>query len=148
MAYYKKIAFLVLFLTAVSCNEKLLEKPENLIDRGKMVVILKDVAVLNAAKTTNVSVLRENNVDIMNYIYRKHGIDSLQFVESDKYYASVPEEYKSIYQEVESSLEKDQNAFKDAKEVRDSLRRIELEERQARVQRTKDSLQEISGSKK
>lgn len=131
-----------------SCSEKLLEKPENLIAKDQMVAILKDVAIVNAAKTTNMSVLREHEVDPMTYIYDKHGIDSLQFVESDKYYASIPSEYKEIYEKVEAILEKEQNEFKSAKDLRDSIRRIETERKREKAKKTKDSLQEIARKKK
>jgi len=128
-----------------------MEKPENLIARDKMVTILKDLAVVNAAKTTNVGLMRENNVKPMDYIFKKHGIDSVQFVESDKYYASLPVQYESIYREVESRLEKEQNILKKAKEVRDSLKLLETERKRemdnAKKQKIKDSLAQTSGKK-
>ncbi|AYN69407.1 DUF4296 domain-containing protein [Euzebyella marina] len=147
MAIKLKIVLFCSVVLLCACNDQLIEPPENLIGKDKMVLILKDVAIINAAKTTNVSVLRENNVDIMEYIYAKYDVDSLQFVESDKYYASLPAEYKTMYLNVEALLEKDQNVFKEAKEVQDSIKRIELERKQEEAQRVKDSLREISESK-
>ena len=52
-----------------------------------------------------------------------------------------------MYLNVEALLEKDQNVFKEAKEVQDSIKRIELERKQEEAQRVKDSLREISESK-
>ncbi|WP_209401794.1 DUF4296 domain-containing protein [Pseudozobellia sp. WGM2] len=143
----KKINILFLVLCLCSCNEKLLEKPDGLIAKDKMVQVLKDVAIINAAKTTNISVLRDNNVEPMTYVFEKHGIDSLQFAESDRYYASLPGEYQDIYKKVEAILENEQNVFKEAKAEQDSLRRLEMEQKQKEAKRVKDSLQEISRNK-
>ena len=63
----------------------------------------------------------------MDYIYTKHGIDSLQFVESDLYYASNPVLYKEIYQNVENRLKSDTKAIEDVKKEKrkqDSIARI------------------------
>jgi len=150
MLYFKmKRAFILTILVCLtSCSEKLLEKPQNLIARDKMVEVLKDLAKVNAAKTTNAAILRDNNIDPMAYIFVKHGIDSIQFVESDKYYASLPIEYERIYREVESILEKEQAIFNEAKAVEDSLRLQKKEQKQERLkkQKTTDSLAQTSGN--
>ena len=36
-----------------SCAEELVEKPDNLIPEDKMVAIIKEMAIVNAAKATN-----------------------------------------------------------------------------------------------
>ena len=144
----KRAFILTILVCLTSCSEKLLEKPQNLIARDKMVEVLKDLAKVNAAKTTNAAILRDNNIDPMAYIFVKHGIDSIQFVESDKYYASLPIEYERIYREVESILEKEQAIFNEAKAVEDSLRLQKKEQKQERLkkQKTTDSLAQTSGN--
>lgn len=142
----KKAFILTILVCLTSCSEKLLEKPENLIARDKMVEVLKDLAKVNAAKTTNAAILRDNNIDPMAYIFVKHSIDSIRFVESDKYYASLPIEYESIYRDVESILEKEQAILNEAKAVEDSLR-LQKKER-LKKQKTTDSLAQTSGNKK
>lgn len=148
----KKAFILAIFTWLTSCSEKLLEKPENLIARDKMVEVLKDLAIINAAKTTNSAKLREKNIDPMAYIFEKYSIDSVQFVESDKYYASLPVQYESIYKEVESRLDKEQQVLKDAKKLKDSLKLLETEQKQqmerVKRQKTTDSLAQTSGNKK
>ena len=124
-----KIYFLPLLLLGLfSCNEKLLEEPEDLIPEDKMVEILTDLAIVNAAKSTNVAVLQDQGIEPMDYIFEKYDIDSLQFVESDRYYASLPPEYEDIYKRVESRLEEQAKTLEQAKRVSDSLRRVESEE--------------------
>jgi len=118
----------VVLLSLLSCNENLLEKPEDLIPEDKMVAILTDLAIVNAAKSTNMAVLQDSDIEPMDYIFKKYDIDSLQFVESDRYYASLPPEYEEIYKRVESKLEEQAKTMEEAKRVNDSLRRMESEE--------------------
>lgn len=121
----------IVIISLLSCNDSLLEKPDNLIPEHKMVEVLKDLALVNAAKSTNMAVLQDNGIEPMAYIFEKHDIDSLQFVESDRYYASLPPEYERIYKKVESKLEKETKILEKAKEAKDSLLRIEQENRNA-----------------
>ena len=119
----KPILLIVAILVLVSCGEKLVEPPEDLIPKDKMTDVLYDLAVLNAAKNTNASILKNNNIETMQYLYEKYGIDSVQFVKSDAYYASIPLEYQAIYKTVESRLEKKKKQMKDArKKINDSTR--------------------------
>ncbi|CAZ95361.1 Conserved hypothetical protein [Zobellia galactanivorans] len=131
-----------MFLVLVSCNETLLEKPENLIPQEKMVEILQDLAIVNAAKTTNLEVLRENGIEPMDYIFKKYDIDSLQFVESDRYYASLPVEYEKIYKKVETNLEKKSKELEEQKKLNDSIRvaKEKLEREKAKAKKAKDTL--------
>lgn len=116
------LAIVLIFFSFIACNEKLLEEPKNLIPKERMVEILQDLAIVNAAKTTNLQVLRDNGVEPMGYIFNKYSIDSLQLVESDRYYASLPVEYEKIYKEVEANLERDAKALENQKKINDSLR--------------------------
>lgn len=116
--------FLLVFLMVVSCAEKVVEEPENLIPKEKMVDILHDLAILNATKTTIGAKLDETGIDIMEFLYKKYQIDSTQFSESDLYYASLPLEYQAIYTEVETRLDMRQKAMEEATEKKnDSIRK-------------------------
>tara|TARA_R110000796_G_scaffold250788_4_gene380680 strand:+ start:34179 stop:34592 length:414 start_codon:yes stop_codon:yes gene_type:complete len=111
----KIIAFIFLLLLVSSCVEKIIKEPENLISKDKMTAIFYDLAIVTAAKNTNNEILEKNNIEAMNYIYTKHGIDSLQFIESDLYYASIPLVYKEIYENVEKKLKAEMKVMEDAK---------------------------------
>lgn len=120
----KKLLFLLVFLMVVSCAEKVVEEPDNLIPKEKMVDILHDLAILNTTKTTIGAKLDESGIDIMEFLYKKYQIDSTQFSESDLYYASLPLEYQTIYTEVETRLDKRQKAMEEATEKKnDSIRK-------------------------
>lgn len=106
-----------------------MEPPEDLIPQEKMVAILHDLALINAAKNSNPSVLENNNIEPMRYIYSKYGIDSLQFVSSDVYYASIPLVYEAIYRKVSTQLESEKKKIQDAlKQNNDSVRKATVKQ--------------------
>ena len=116
-----------------------MEQPENLIPKEKMVEILRDLAILNAGRTTNVAILHKNDVEPMPYLYAKYDIDSTQFSNSDLYYASIPEEYEDIYAKVEARLETEKEEIEENKRVNDSLK-IKAREKKREATGTTDSL--------
>ena len=83
-----------------SCQNAIVEKPHNLIDEDKMVDILFDISVLEAIKVTNPKSLETRKINTNRYIFQKYKIDSLQFVKSDLYYSSDPDNYGEIYKKV------------------------------------------------
>ncbi|MBT8306032.1 MAG: DUF4296 domain-containing protein [Maribacter sp.] len=105
----------------ISCGEKLMEKPEDLIPKEKMINILKDMTILNSAKSTNISVFHDNKIEPTSFIFSEYGIDSLQFVTSDRYYASLPNEYEAMYIEIEKQLEAEEKEVTEAKRIKDSV---------------------------
>lgn len=133
----KKFCFLLLVILAFSCGEKVVEEPNNLIEKEKMIAIYYDLAIYNSIRSTNPASLKENNIDeIMPYLYKKHSIDSLQYVSSDKYYASIPLEYQLMYEEVESRLLA-------ASEVYDEARKKRADSIKAANEKRSDSIQKL-----
>lgn len=106
-----KVSLLLLVLALVACGEKLVEKPENLIPEEKMVSVLYDMALLDAIKSSHPQVIARNNIYVMDFLYEKYGIDSLQFVNSDLYYASIPSKYQAIYKAVEERLTRERDSI-------------------------------------
>jgi len=97
--------FIVLLLLGIACSEKVIEKPEDLIPREKMIDIYFDLSLINSGKAIDPKTLENNQIEPMSYIYNKYAIDSAQFVSSDLYYAAIPLEYEAIYRTLESRLE-------------------------------------------
>lgn len=89
-----------------------------------MVDVLNDLSILSAAKTANNSKLDNSGIETMKFVFDKHGIDSAQFVVSDRYYASRPVEYESIYSKVEVLLEAEAKRRKEIKILKDSLKQV------------------------
>lgn len=116
------VAVLILL---VSCGEKIIEEPENLIPEEQMAAILYDVAILNGFKSTDPGLLKKNGIELMPLIFKKYDIDSTQFVQSDVYYASVPLKYQQIYEMVEARIEIEVDVFeKERNRIGDSIRKI------------------------
>ena len=102
----KKVSVLFFcFALFVGCQNNPIEKPDNLIDEDKMVDIMFDITVLEAMKSQTTLVLETNKINPNTYIYKKYNIDSLQFANSDKYYASDVKKYKEIFDAVNKRIE-------------------------------------------
>jgi len=103
----KRISLLIfIFGLCFACNRvEKPKKPDNLIAKNKMVDILFDVIVFNAAKGTVKKVLENSTVTPDVYIYEKHQIDSLQFVKSNEYYAYDIKDYERMIDQVEEKIE-------------------------------------------
>jgi len=82
------------------------KKPKNLISKTKMVNVLLDLNLINAVpRGENKKKLENNNLITAQYIYKKHGIDSLQFALSNDYYAFYVDDYEAVFKKVKDSLE-------------------------------------------
>ena len=113
----------LLFLIVVGCAEKVVEPPADVIPREKMITILYDLALLNATNSSFRNVMQKQNKQMMELLYERHNIDSLQLAQSDLYYASKPLEYEYIYEQIESRLKKKQKSLEDAKkQANDSIK--------------------------
>jgi len=118
----KNLFVILLALLLTSCGEKLLDKPEDLIPKDRMINILKDMTILNAARNANVTVFHDYKIEEpTTFVFSKYGVDSLQFVTSDKYYASLPNEYEAMYTEIEKQLDNEKEQMSEAKKIKDSL---------------------------
>jgi hypothetical protein len=93
-----------------------IEKPENLIPRDKMVDILFDLSLINAGKAIDPIVMQESQIEPMSYVFSKYEIDSAQFVQSDLYYAAIPLEYEAIYEAVKERLEAEKARLQEEKD--------------------------------
>lgn len=134
------VLFIPVFMIFFSCAEKVVEEPENLIPKEKMTEILHDLAILNAAKSSATKKFKDSGLDVMEFLYKKYDIDSAQFSQSDLYYASMPLEYQSIYERVETMLKQQ----KDTLEAMEKRRNDSV--RKANLKRT-DSLKKIQEAK-
>ncbi len=115
--------FMVFILLVVACNEKVIEKPENLIPREKMIDIYFDLSLINAGKAIDPDALENSGIEPMSYIFKKYAVDSAQFVSSDLYYAAIPVEYEAIYKTLETRLEEHRMGIVEERErVSDSVR--------------------------
>ena len=117
----KVVIFILIF---ISCSEN--SKPDNLMSENQMVDFLFDINIINSSRAfRNISELNYYNIKDT-FLYKLHNIDSLQFVNSNKYYSSNPKQYLRIY----SKMQKKMIAIRDS---------IDLE-LQNNTQKIKDSI--------
>ena len=99
------IFFILFILTLLGCqNITKPEKPKNLIGKDKMVEILAETYLINAARSVNNGAILAKGIKIDSLIYNKFEVDSLQFAKSNAYYASDVNSYIEIIQQVETRL--------------------------------------------
>lgn len=98
-------------MVVFACQNTVVEKPDNLIDKDMMVDIIYDLSLLEAIRSSNYGSLESRKIDPTTYIYKKYKIDSLQFAKSDRYYASDIDVYSGIYDRVSKRLENNRNAI-------------------------------------
>lgn len=95
----------ILCATLFSCGKEVVSKPDKQIEKEQMIDVLYDLALLEAIKTNQPSSLERNGIDPENYVFKKYNIDSTQFAQNNKFYASDIENYAKMYQKVTERLE-------------------------------------------
>ena len=78
--------------------------PEEIIPEAKMVDVLVEAYIGNAARSNNNRVLRMGGVQLDSILYAKYEIDSLQFAQNTAYYASQIDPYMRILEQAETKL--------------------------------------------
>ena len=130
-----KIIFSILIFAFAACNSKTeIPEPEKPIEKEVMEKILYDLAVLQALKSYSPEKLSKNSINSKTYIYQKYKIDSLQFAQNSKYYASDIEAYKLMYQKVSDKL------ILEKKNIDTIINR----EARIKAKKTKDSLVKVA----
>lgn len=127
------VSFFCIMALVASCGFGGPKKPKNLISKKNMVAILIDAKLLATATSANQSILESHGVQINRYIFEKYDIDSLQFAESNKYYAHKIKDYEEIYTKVTDSLER----------LKVALKELELKEEKKKKKET-DSINAVT----
>lgn len=115
MRYF--IVFILIFGFSACQNVKLPEKPKNLIAKDKMVDCLTEAYLANAARSVNNRTILDKGIVADSMIYKKFGIDSLQFVKSNAFYAADVNTYMDMFKQVEARLTKMQVRLDSIQEI-------------------------------
>jgi hypothetical protein len=100
-----KLVPLIFMLCFLSCNESAVPKPDKLLNEETIEAIVYDLVLLEAIKNSQPNILEDNGINPYEYIYEKYQIDSLQWVQNNKYYASDVKNYKHLFDRVRIKLE-------------------------------------------
>lgn len=90
------VAFVMVFFACAKKDEY--PVPDSLIERDVMVNVLYDLSLFQAKVNHNRDPKLNKNVPA--FLKQKYGIDSLQFVQNNRYYASRIDEYQKMYNEI------------------------------------------------
>ena len=74
-----------------------------------MVDIIYDVSILQAADGSMPYKLRDQNIEMDQYIFEKYKIDSATYRQNQRYYAADARKYKKIYKKVIERLEQEKS---------------------------------------
>lgn len=118
----KILSILLIIIVFLGCKEDTVQQPDRLIEKGKMINIMYDVALLEALKYQNPATLAKYKINAPDYIYKKYKIDSLQFAQSNVYYAANYTEYKEMFDQVIKRIDS-------RKVIVDSLVKVEIKNR-------------------
>lgn len=114
---------IVLFSFLLSCTSNTVyKKPENLIPKDTMVLLLTDMYIATSAKSIKNKSL-QRDINYMVFVYDKYGIDSARFKTSNVYYNSKVEIYSEILSEVKSELIKRRDKYESEYKKQDSIKR-------------------------
>ncbi|WP_416446291.1 DUF4296 domain-containing protein [Leeuwenhoekiella sp. A16] len=123
-----KYIFFCIALLCLSCQDvERPEKPDNLIDKDKMVDILYDVSLINAARSYSVPKLKVAGIKPENFVYEKYNIDSTQLAQSLTYYTVDFNTYGQIWERVNKRLETKRSEVDSIKKVSDSIARAKAQ---------------------
>lgn len=117
---------------AMSCNRlDKPRKPDNLLSESQMVNIITDISLITAAKGVQKKVIEAEKINLEEFVFQKHNVDSLQFAESNNYYAYDVKTYESIYQRVNQRLENQKQEYLEIERInlekKDSIRKAKKE---------------------
>lgn len=144
------VAILILGLFVVACTStQRPKKPDNLIPKDQMSAILYDLFTINAAKGVNRKLLEKNGFVPETYVLTKYSIDSLQFADSNDYYAYDNQEYKAIIEKVKARLEKEKEGHEAVRDEEQEAKKSRTDSINQLKKKEKDSLEgTIIGKKK
>jgi len=117
----KKIgAFLMIFLMVACTSNTIYKKPKNLIPKDTMALLIADLYIASSAYYVK-NKKAEIKVSYMPLVYKKYGVDSLRFMNSNYYYTTLIDEYDELYKLVHLRLSDQKKKLEKITKTSDSL---------------------------
>jgi thioester reductase-like protein len=140
----KILLFLFVLSMLLSCKKELVKTPNHLIEKDKMVNIMYDLSLLEAIKIQNPSSLDTFNIYPNDYIFKKYKIDSLQFAQSNIFYAADYKEYKMMFEKIKARLDKNKSMVESlikSQKKKDLL--LKKKKEKLKIKREADSIKKV-----
>ena len=141
MEMKKTVSFFIILIVLVGWLKELVKEPKHLIEREKMVNIMYDLSLLEAMKVENPVLMDSFKYNSNQYIYKKYKIDSVQFAQSNIYYAADYKEYEKMYIQIKARLDKEKtlvNSLMKAEAKKEMLKAKKL--KKLKVKKEADSI--------
>lgn len=119
-----------------------IEKPKKLLTKTEMKDLIYDMVLLDAAAGVNRNKLIELDIEILEFLSKKYGIDSNDLKENVLYYNLRHDDNTEIYEHTKDSIKKLEKAYDSISKVADSLRKIEKKKLDS-ISKATDSLKSI-----
>lgn len=125
------VVFIIILSSLGACQK--VDKPsipKPLLEQSKMVELIADLIVLDASMSVNSKNLSDINVIPSQFIFQKYKLDSAQIAANLRYYNQNVSTNKELYFQAKVRVEAMKNNYDSIKAIKDSLRRMEIEEKQ------------------
>ena len=129
----------ILFSSCIS--NTIYEKPNDLIPKDSMVLLIQEMTIASSAKMVK-TVNLQRNINYFPFVFEKFKIDSTRFAKSSFYYTSKIDEYEEILIKVEESLRGAKEKYNDLKTKRDSIVRDSLNKIKVKKPKNKNATKE------
>lgn len=118
----KKINYLLISIFLASCTSNtIFEKPENLIPKDTMSLLIQELMIASSAKYVKNKNLQKD-VNYMPFVFDRFKIDSTRFQTSNMYYMSKIDLYQEILRDAKTQLEKQKEILNKIQTKKDSIR--------------------------
>ena len=107
-----KAIFILCLLVACKKEQQVVIMPECTLSSQEMVDVMVDLALAKSAKSLARQGLRDSGIKPLEYIYAKHGVDTIVIRENLEYYNSDLKKSKLLYEDVAAILKKRQEVLK------------------------------------
>jgi len=102
----KLFKVLFIFILVISCKKEQepISLPECLLSEQEMVKMMVDVVLVKSAKSTGRQGLKDSGIKPLEYLFNKHGIDSIVIRENLAYYNADLDKSKLLYEKVNTII--------------------------------------------
>lgn len=109
----KQVVFIFSFVLFFSACQEVndAEKPDDFIEKEKMIDILFDLSKLEASKNYSQREFNNREVDIKELVYQKHQVDSAQVAENMAFYAEDFKLNDEVFDSVKERLIREKKFF-------------------------------------
>ena len=118
-----------LFIILVACKkEQELVEPECLLSEAEMIDLMIDVSLLKSAKSVGRKELKDSGIKPLDYLFVKHGVDTIIIRENVEYYGADLKKSEELYNKITDKLIKRKEVLDTYVDTLESIKKRKEEE--------------------